>query len=439
MPLKSFIKKFIPKRFLNFYHGLWSYLSALAFWFPSCRLVVIGVTGTNGKSTTVNLIAKALEASGEKTAAASTVNFKIAGDNKLNTLKMTMPGRWRLQKFLRDAVNARCKYAVLEVSSEGLAQNRHWGTVFDVAVFTNLTPEHIEAHGGFENYKKAKKILFDSLNKGWRKKIRGQTILKVIAANADDASAAFYLNAWADLKITYGIKDSNFPYIHLKASDVEVGFSGIKYKINNDPVELKLRGKFDVYNSLAALAVAKVLGVHFQEAEKKLSEVAGVPGRLEVIQENPFLVVVDYAPEPESMRQLYGTIKDWNVQGKIIHVLGSTGGGRDTARRPVLGEIAGANADIVIVTNEDPYGDDPSVIIHQVAEGAVKAGKIIKENLFRNPDRRQAIAKALSFAKPGDLVLVTGKGAEQKMAVAGGKYIDWDDRQVLREELSKIK
>lgn len=438
MPLKNFIKRFTPKWAINLYHGLWSYLSAVFYGFPSCKLVVVGVTGTNGKSTTANLIAKALEARGDKVAVTSTVNFKIAGQERLNNLKMTMPGHAFLQKFLKDAVGAGCKYAVIETSSEGLVQNRHWGLYYDVAVFTNLTPEHIESHGSFENYRKAKKILFNSLGRRWRKKINGQEIPTIVVANADDEHAHFYLDAKSDLKATFGLKDSVFPHTHLKAQDVKVGFDGVKYRIGQDPVELKLKGKFDVYNSLAALAAAQMLDIPFQEAQRKLLEVAGVPGRLEVIQKEPFMVVVDYAPEPESLRKLYETIKDWNIAGKVIHVLGSTGGGRDVSRRPVLGEIAAKNAGIVIVTNEDPYDDDPQEIIHQVADGAVKAGKVIKENLFRNPDRRGAMAQALSYALPGDLVLVTGKGSEQKMAVRGG-YIDWDDRQVLREELSKLK
>lgn len=437
MALKNFIKQFTPKWAINLYHGLWSYLSAAFYGFPSCRLVVIGVTGTNGKSTTANLIAKALEARGDKVAVTSTVNFKIAGQDVLNSLKMTMPGHAFLQKFLKDAVKAGCKYAVIETSSEGLVQNRHWGLYYDAAVFTNLTPEHIEAHGSFENYKTAKKILFNSLDRGWRKRLKGVEVPTLIIANTDDEHAAFYLNAKSDLKATFGLNDSVFPYIHLKASNVQVSFDGIKYKIGEDPVELKLKGKFDVHNSLAALSVAQMLDIPFQEAQRKLLDVEGVPGRLEVIQKEPFMVVVDYAPEPESLRKLYETVKDWKITGKIIHVLGSTGGGRDIARRPILGEIAARNADIVIVTNEDPYDDDPQEIIHQVADGAVKAGKVIKENLFRNPDRRGAIARALSFAKLGDLVLVTGKGSEQKMAVRGG-YIDWDDRQVLREELLKL-
>jgi UDP-N-acetylmuramoyl-L-alanyl-D-glutamate--2,6-diaminopimelate ligase len=158
---------------------------------------------------------------------------------------------------------------------------------------------------------------------------------------------------------------------------------------------------------------------------------------MEVIQDKPFMVLIDYAPEPYSLQALYDTISVW-PKNKLIHILGSTGGGRDVARRKILGQMAGKTADIVIVTNEDPYDDDPQEIIHQVADGAVSSGKVIKENLFRNPDRRGAIAKAFSLAKEGDLVLITGKGSEQKMALANGKYIDWDDRVVAREELQKL-
>jgi len=433
--MKAILRKLLPKYLINLYHGLWSYFSAARFGFPSRKLIVIGVTGTNGKSTTTNLIAKALEADG-KTALSSTVNFKIGEKDVLNDLKMTMPGKDFLQKFLDQAVKEGCKYAVIETSSEGLVQNRHWGIDYDVAVFTNLTPEHIEAHGGFENYKKAKKVLFDALYRH-QKEINEKKVPKVIVANSDDEHAIFYLDSKADQKFTFGLKDSSLQYEHFKAYDVKVESRGVHYKIDGLSVDLKLKGKFDVYNSLAALTVLRALGINFNQAIQKISEVENVPGRIEVIQEEPFMVVVDYAPEPESLKQLYETISLWQIPGRLIHVLGSTGGGRDVARRPILGRMAGEKADIVVVTNEDPYDDDPSEIIHQVADGAVAAGKVIKENLFRNPDRRGGIAKALSLAQPGDLVLVTGKGSEQKMAVKG-EYIPWDDRQVIREELAKL-
>ena len=434
--MKKVIRKFVPKWLINLYHGLWSFLSAAYYRLPSRKMVVIGVTGTNGKSTTVNLIAHAIEVDG-KVCAASTVNFKIAEKEWLNTYKMTTLGRHHLQKFLRQAVDAGCKYAVLEMSSEALAQRRHWGLYFDVAVFTNLTPEHIDSHGNFYNYRAAKKILFESLDRRYRKKIDGQIVSTVVVVNSDDPHAPYYLHTPVDRKITYGLSESPYPHDHFQATDVKVSMDGIIYKIVNDVVSLKLKGKFDVYNSLAALCTVQMLDIPMQTAQARLAMLEGVPGRLEVITTTPFTVLVDYAPEPESLRQVYETIELWQQNFRIIHILGSTGGGRDVSRRSVLGEIAGQNADIAIITNEDPYDDDPQKIIDEVAEGAIHAGKKLSENLFKILDRREAINRALSLAKPGDLVLITGKGAEQKMAVKGG-YVDWDDRIVIREELKKI-
>ena len=227
-------------------------------------------------------------------------------------------------------------------------------------------------------------------------------------------------------------------------------------------IKLKLIGAFNVENALPAIIIAENEGLEFEKVKKGLEEVVVVPGRMEFINEGQnFDVLVDYAPEPGSMAKLYETLnqtlRDGSGQaretpipeiaslhavslamtGRIIHVLGSCGGGRDKARRPILGKMAGEKADVVIVTNEDPYDDDPNEIIDQVAEGAIQSGKKLDKNLFKIIDRRVAIAKAIELAKAGDLVLITGKGAEQTMAVKNGKYVKWDDREVVREKLRK--
>lgn len=431
--MKDLIKKIIPKSILSAYHLCLAHLANLIFGNPSEKLIVIGVTGTNGKSTTVNLIAKILETAGNKVIISSTVNFSDGKKLWLNDLKMTMPGRFFLQRLLREGINNGAKFAVIEASSEGILQHRHVGIHFDAMVFTNLTPEHIESHGGFENYQAAKLEYFKKLATDPHKIISGQKINKLIAANADSPYVNDFLNFQVDRKNTYGQTTGE-----VQATDVQISEQGISFAISGSRFNLHLKGVFDVYNALAAIAVTQGLGIDLQTAKQALEKIPSVPGRMELIEEGQnFKVVVDYAPEPEGLKQLYATISHWK-HGKIIHLLGSTGGGRDTGRRAVLGRIAGENADIVIVTNEDPYDDDPQEIIHQVADGAVTAGKVIKENLFREPDRTRAIAKALSFAQAGDLVLLTGKGAEQKMAVKGG-YIPWDDREVAREELIKLK
>ena len=432
--LKSAIKKFIPKFLLSWYHLLLAHTANFVYGHPSDRLIVIGVTGTNGKSTTVNLIAKLLEEAGHSVVLSSTVNFQNGRREWLNDRKMTMPGRFFLQKLLAQGAAAGCRFAVIESSSEGILQHRQIGIHYDCMVFTNLTPEHLTAHGGWENYKQAKLEYFRQLQQLPRKKLNGEFIPKTIVANADDPSCGEFTNFNVDKIITYA---KNSP-ADLQAQNVAVAEQGIRFDWHQTHFSLNLKGIFDVYNALAALAVAQSFGVEPKRCQAALEKIRNVPGRMELIDGGQaFKVLVDYAPEPEGLKQMYQSVQAWK-KNKIIHVLGSTGGGRDTDRRLILGRLAGQQADYVIVTNEDPYEDDPQQIIDDVAAGSRDAGKILNQNLFKILDRRQAIEFALRSAQPGDMVIITGKGAEQKMAVAGG-YIPWDDRQAVRDALAKLK
>ncbi|MFA6593642.1 MAG: UDP-N-acetylmuramoyl-L-alanyl-D-glutamate--2,6-diaminopimelate ligase [Candidatus Buchananbacteria bacterium] len=436
MGLKSIIKDNLPVAWLAAYHKSLAVLANIVYGRPSEKIIVIGVTGTNGKSTTVSLIASILEGAGYKVGAASTALFKIADKEWLNDKKMTMLGRLALQKLLKQMISAGCQYAVIETSSQGIEQYRHLGIHYDVCVFTNLTPEHIEAHGGFDNYKKAKLKLFKHLEDSPIKVIAGRKIPKVIVANSDDQRAEEFLAFQVGEKITFGIDSAG----QIKAENISYNPGGVSFTVGDEKFDLKLFGKFNIYNSLAALAVARSQGIALAAGRKALEQVSGVPGRMEFIENGKgFTVLVDYAPEPESMRQLFATIKDHQLAGpgnKIIHVFGSCGGGRDTSRRSVLGELSARNADICIVTNEDPYDDDPQMIIDQVAAGAKKAGKIEGKNLFKIPDRREAIKFALSRAQAGDLTVLTGKGSEQAICVASGRKLPWDERTAARELLA---
>ncbi len=423
MTLKNFIKLFVPTPLLNFYHLSLAHLAALAYSNPSKELIVIGVTGTNGKSTTVNLISKILEEAGFKTAVSSTVNIKIGEKDQLNTLKMTMPGRFFLQALMRDAVKVGCKFMIMESSSEGILQNRHIGINYDCMVYTNLTPEHLLAHGGFDNYKNSKLEYFRHLERLQPKIINGTKIIKTIVANNDDDYAQEFFNFKVDQKISYSKKG---------LTNIRSNEKGIGFTFQNVDFSLNLKGNFDIYNALAAIVTAQSFGVDLFIAKAALEKVSVIPGRMELIDEGQkFKVLVDYAPEPESLRQMYASIKNWQ-HGKIIHLLGSTGGGRDIARRKILGNIAGNGANVVIITNEDPYDDDPQKIIDDVSEGVLEKGKVLNQNLFKILDRKEAIAKAISLAEENDLVILTGKGAEQKIAVRDG-YLPWDDREVVRE------
>jgi UDP-N-acetylmuramoyl-L-alanyl-D-glutamate--2,6-diaminopimelate ligase len=423
--LKNLIKKFIPDFLLSWYHLSLAHLANFIYGHPSEKLIVIGVTGTNGKSTTVNLISKILEEAGHKTAVSSTVSIKVGDREWLNPRKITMPGRFFLQRLLLQAVKTGCRFAIIESSSEGILQHRHIGIHYDAMVLTNLTPEHIEAHRGFENYKNAKLKYFRRLSQLPYKVINGEKIPKGIVVNNDDPNAKEFLQFAIDKVITYG-KNPNATVV---GSDLIASEQGISFKVSNVEFNLHLKGIFDFYNALAATATASGFDINLETTKKALEKIPNIPGRMELIDEGQkFKVLVDYAYEPEAMRQLYATIKTWPV-GNIIHILGPTGGGRDRARRPILGKLAADNADTVILTTDDPYDEDPAKIIEEVAVAAPNALKII--------DRRQAIAKALRLAKENDLVLITGKGAEQTMAVKNG-YIPWDDRAVAREELKKL-
>ncbi len=396
--LKQIIKKFVPSFLLSWYHFGLSFLGAVIYGRPSQNLKVIGVTGTNGKSTVVEFITKIFEEAGLKVASQSSVRFKIKDKEWPNTFKMTMPGRFFIQKFLRQAVSAGCQYAIVEVTSEGIKQHRHRFIDFEAAVFTNLAPEHIEAHGGFENYKTAKGKLF-------------QTTKNIHIINIDDKNADYFLRFKAKKKYTYG----------LERGDINA---------KNTQFRLQLIGDFNIYNALAAISAGISQGISPEICERAVETVKGVPGRMELVVQDPFKVFVDYAFTPNALEKVYQNLKPENK--RIICVLGACGGGRDKWKRKVLGQIAAKHCDEVIVTNEDPYDENPMEIIDQVANGAgSKAKKIL--------DRRKAIKESLESARPGDVVVITGKGCEPWIVEARGKKIPWDDRQIVREEYEKIR
>jgi len=428
------LKKLVPRGLMEVYHYLLSYVASLIYNNPSREMIVIGVTGTNGKTSTAYMIAKALEAGGAKTGCTTTAIFKVADKEWLNNTKMTMLGRFQLQKLLRQMADAGCAYAVVETSSQGITQHRHQNIAYDICVFTNLTPEHIEAHGGFENYKQAKIRLFKHMASLAPKILNNHQVPRFAILNCDDKH-------WLDFKIpelanivTYGVGDC----AQVRASNIQETAQGVSFTTSGLTVNLKIMGKVNAYNALAALSCAKICGVDLEQAVKSLEAIVNIPGRFESInQGQPFTVLIDYAPEPASLSVIYQTISELKPK-RLIHVLGSCGGGRDVARRPILGSMAGQTADIVIITNEDPYDDDPMQIINDVADGAKKVGKIENENLFLIIDRREAINKAVALAKPGDLVLLTGKGSEQAICIANGKKIPWDEREVARQAIKNL-
>lgn len=431
-----------PQFIINIYHFLWPAIGAFLYGFPSRKLTVIGVTGTNGKSTVVEMCHNILSEAGLETASISSVRFKIKNSASPNTLKMTMPGRFALQKFLKAALRAKCQYVVLEVTSEGLKQHRHRFIEFDVAVLTNLTPEHIESHGGFEKYKKAKGELFFALQ------AKSQKNKKISIVNLDDGNAEYFLNFAAHEKYGYRVKRQEVEIANtqelkiVEAQNVETHNEGISFLVNNFPFRVSLRGEFNVYNALAAICVGLSQGIDIKTIEKALEKLEGVPGRMEVVAREPFTVIVDYAHTPDALEKVYHTIKSLNPRShtpnpKLICVLGSAGGGRDKWKRPIMGNVASQYCDDIILTNEDPYDEDPARILSEIKSG-IQSPKFNAQNLHEMPDRREAIQFALKGAHPGDWVIITGKGSEPWMCLAGGRKIPWDDRRVVREELRHL-
>jgi UDP-N-acetylmuramoyl-L-alanyl-D-glutamate--2,6-diaminopimelate ligase len=423
--MKNFLKKLIPDFLIGLYHFKWSLFFALIYRLPSRKIKVIGVTGTNGKSTVVHLLSGILEEAGYKVASISSIRFKIGKEVWTNKLKMTMPGHGEIHRFLRRAVNQGCQYAVLEITSEGIRQFRHSFVDFEAAVFTNLTPEHIESHKGFENYKQAKGKLFKAV------KPEGKIIV-----NLDDPNAGYFLGFPAKEKYGYAInKQPEVPDLKMIiGQEIKLSSLGIDFSVENTQFHLKLLGKFNVSNALAAIGAALAERIPLEKIEAALAKAETIPGRLEIVIEEPFVAAVDYAHTPDALEKVYQTIREIH-SGRIIAVLGAAGGGRDKWKRPEMGKIAGRFCDYIILTNEDPYDEDPQEIISQIKQGIDKTDIPLEIIL----DRKKAIGRALSLAQNGDIVIITGKGCEPWMCVKGGKKIPWDDRQIVREEMLSLR
>lgn len=411
-------------------------LAFSAYWFygrPARKLVVIGVTGTKGKSTSCRLIAEVLESAGFKVGLLSTVEFQIGEERWLNDRKMTMLGRGKIQRMLRRMVNKKCTHVVIETSSEGILQYRHYGLDYDIAVFTNLGTEHSERHGGYENLRSDKGKMFATLSSGQRKKIEGQIIPKLSIVNGDDKEAGFFSKFPADKKYLYTFNPnlSSVEGVEIVLGRIENKHHG--FMVGNELYQLRLIGKFNCENALAAVTVGKSLGVAAERIAAGLLKVELVPGRMEFIEEGqPFKVVVDYAHEPMSLSALFTTIRGLTTK-RLISVVGSDGGGRDIQKRGRMGEIAGKMTDIVVITDVNCYDENPNDIAEMLAKGARAAGKKDGRDLFINVDRRSAIDQAFAMAAPGDIVMITAKGTEPYIGVANGKKIPWDDRMVSRE------
>lgn len=425
------IKRFIPRPAFDalapFYHFLLALAAASYYGFPGRGLVIIGVTGTNGKTTVVHILHEVFLAAGQRVGSVSSLRFKIGGAEEPNLLKMTMPGRFRLQRFLRQAKNAGCRFAVVEVTSQGILQSRHRFIPFSAAVLTNVRPEHIEAHGGFEPYRAAKMKIFEALPAA------GFAVL-----NRDDPSSEYFAKSTrADIFWfgTDGIEagGATYPARLLKADS-----RAVLFEVGTAVFELPIGGRFNFENALAAVAAARAFGIPDPAIRDGLKKTNGIPGRLEEIQSSPFRVVVDYAVTPDALRAVYETFapetsNSGNRASNLICVFGSAGGGRDRWKRPELGRIASEFCKKVILTSDDPEDEDPARIAEDIQAGFTKS---VPSAIIT--DRRLAIRQALSEARSGDTVVLTGMGAQPWLAARGGKIV-WDERRVAREELERLK
>ncbi len=428
--MRAFVHKIFPDRhpFRLFYHKILGVIAALINGFPGNKMIVIGVTGTKGKSTTVNFIANILNTAGYKVGMTSTINFQINDRRWINVSKQTTVGPFQLQKLLKEMVKEGCKYAVIEVTSHAIDQSRIFGINFDVAVFTNISEEHIEYHGNFNNYLNTKAVLFKKVSRG-RKKFG---VPKVLVMNADDKYYNYFNQFVADRKITYGLKSAT-----IYAENVEKNPEGSHYILhvpnNAIPLEIKMPGEFNVYNSLAAAAACIALQVPLEVIKKGLSESSSIAGRFEHVNAGQkYSIIVDYAHTADSLEGLLKLYRGL-TPGRLFAVFGATGGGRDKQKRPKMGEVANEYADYIILTDDDPYEEDEIEIIEQIAKAVPR-----KEghNFWKIPNRKEAIRLALTLAREGDCVVVAGKGSEEVMKVRG-KTIPWNDKKIVTELLER--
>jgi UDP-N-acetylmuramoyl-L-alanyl-D-glutamate--2,6-diaminopimelate ligase len=420
------LKRIIPSSLLAkvrpLYHYSLARMGSALYKHPSKDLFVIAVTGTKGKSTVTELIATILEADGKKVASASTIQFRIGNTLRPNLFKMTLPGRFFLQKFLREAVDSKCTHAIVEMTSEGARQYRHRFVELNALVFTNLSPEHIESHGSFELYKQAKLQIATQLEISTKQP-------KYIVANIDDEHGKDFLKVHVEEKLPYQLSDLKLYTLHKDGI-------GLIFKEGNEEVTIRvpLVGLFNVYNTLAAITLTRAMGVSLVTIQQALRTLSPIKGRVEHFYskkdaQKQVTAIVDYAHTPDSLEQLYKAFKDVPK----VCILGNTGGGRDTWKRPEMASIAERYCDHIILTNEDPYDEDPRKIVDEMAKGIQDQSKL---DIIM--DRRMAITHALEKAPNAGYVIISGKGTDPYIMGPHNTKQPWSDAKVVQEELMKL-
>lgn len=428
MNFRKVVKKFIPtglfQKIEPFGHMVEAIMWNALYGFPSRKFKVIGVTGTNGKTTTSYLIHRMLHESGYKVGLMSTVGYGVGANITPQMHHMTNVSVPEMMKRLRQMKREGAEWLVLETTSHALAQNRVWGVPYSIAVFTNITQEHLAYHKTFERYIAAKRKMFEMAN-------RNKKGLRIGIVNAEDAQATAFTSA-IENPLTYGVKAGDY-----RATDVELKADGVAYKTRIGDHEFNIRcrlpGSFNVYNSMAVVGVGNAIGLSVEQIEKGIYALEGVEGRMTQIDEGQqFDVIVDYAHTPDSFEKLFRDLQPV-VKGKLIVLFGSLGGG-DVGKRSQQGRLAGEYADIVVLTEEDNRMESPQQILDNIAEGVLAAGKTRDKDLFMIDKRPDAIKFAFNKAEAGDLVLLLGKGHEKTIEDADGEH-PWDEIGTAREAL----
>ena len=440
----NFFRRHTPKPIFSLYHFSLALLGNFCYGFPSRKMKLVGITGTKGKTTTSYFVYQILKNSGWKTALTSTVYFILGNKKTINATKMGMPGRFFLPHFLHRALQKGTKYTVVETTSEGIAQHRQYFLDYTVAVFTNLSPEHIERHGGLENYRLAKEKLF-------------QQCSKIHVLNLDDENIAYCLRHSAKQKWGATFNRQELPLeIQKKVNFILEGtltknnrVSCSEWKIADKSLLLKkyvlnvpFVGNFNVKNLLLAIAVARSFGLSPQKIKTAATKLILPAGRMEEIKHPKinYRLFLDFAHEPLSLKSALETGRSLLPVGqKMIGLIGSQGGGRDRWKRPAMGKIATQFCDYIVISAEDPYDENPREINQEILSGVLKNKKFqLEKNCWQFTDRKKALKKALSLAKKDDLIILCGKGGEQKMCLKN-KSIPWDENKIVREIIESQK
>lgn len=431
----NFFRKLLPGWVFQFQHYLEARAAQVIFRNPSKSMLLVGIVGSKGKTTTANILWGILNDQKNPAGLIGTADIQIGDKTVKNHWHKTMPGRWHTQKLLAQMKSSGCKYAILEVPSEAQQNWRHIGINFDLIIFTNVTNEILAVHkNSLELLHKHNKRLLSSFHRLKRKKVNSKNFPKTILANKDSEFFEEYSKFKADQKLSYSAKsDSNF-----KPSSIKSGLENSSFKLDGESFKLNVPGSINISNAVAAIASAKIIGLDLKTISKRLASYSGVPGRMSLIKQGqPFTVVIDYAHEESGLQHLVEWAKDSKPSGaKLISLICGQGGGRDVKKRPIMGEIATKYCESVVISNDDVYDDDPQDIIDDIVKGCKKVRPDLK-GVYQIQDRREGIAKALSLAKKGDIVLITGKGNDSSSIIAGEK-IPWDEYAVTREELAEL-